>query len=102
MRLRWRRSCARGRRQHLAAREADREQREQAWRDEQAARLAAQRAKLAAGEAIRCECCFRMIESAEEAAEKDGTLVHLGECEEQWGSADDSSDDPEEALEEAA
>ena len=43
-----------------------------------------------------------MIESAEEAAEKDGTLVHVGDCEQQWGSPGDSSDDPEEALEEAA
>ena len=51
--------------QHLAAQEAEREQREQAWRDEQAARLAEQRAKLAAGEPVRCECCLRMIESAE-------------------------------------
>ena len=52
-----------------------------------------QRAKLAAGEPIRCECCLRMIESADEAAEKDGTLVHVGDCEQQWGSADDDSDD---------
>ena len=43
-----------------------------------------------------------MIESAEDAAEKDGTLVHVGDCEQQWGSADDSADDPEEAREEAA
>jgi hypothetical protein len=88
--------------QHLAAQEAEREQREQAWRNEQAARLAEQRANLAAGEPVRCECCLRMIESAEEAAEKDGTLVHVGDCEQQWGSAADSSDDPEEALEQAA
>jgi hypothetical protein len=39
-----------------------------------------------------------MIESAEDAAEKDGTLVHVGDCEQQWGSAED----PEEALEDAA
>ena len=88
--------------QHLAAQEAEREKREQAWRDEQAARLAEQRANLAAGKPIRCECCLRMIESAEEAAEKDGTLVHVGDCEQQWGSTDDDFDDPEEALEEAA
>jgi hypothetical protein len=43
-----------------------------------------------------------MIESAEEAAEKDGTLVHVGDCEQRWGSADDNSDDPEEAFDEAA
>ena len=35
--------------------------------DEQAARLQEQRAKLAAGEPIRCQCCLRMIESADEA-----------------------------------
>ncbi len=39
--------------------------REKAWRAEQAARIEEQRAKLAAGEAVRCECCLRMIESAE-------------------------------------
>ena len=81
--------------QHLAAREAEREQCEQARRDEQTARLAEQRAKLAAGEAVRCE----------EAAEKEGTLVHVGDCEQEWGSAYDESDDPhdsEEALDEAA
>ena len=91
--------------QHLAAQEAEREQREQAWRGEQAARLAEQRAKLAAGEPIRCECCLRMIESAEEAAEKGGTLVHVGDCEQEWGSAYDESREPndgEEALDEAA
>jgi hypothetical protein len=42
--------------QHLAAEEGEQEQREQAWRDEQAARLQEQRSKLAAGEVIRCEC----------------------------------------------
>jgi hypothetical protein len=88
--------------QHLAAQETEREQREQAWRDEQAARLAEQRASLATGEPIRCECCLRMIESTAEAAEKHGTLVHVGDREEQWGSADDNSDDPKEALDEAA
>ena len=43
--------------QRLAAEEAERERREQAWRDEQAAKLQEQRDRLAAGEAIRCECC---------------------------------------------
>ena len=43
-----------------------------------------------------------MIESAEQAAEKGGTLVHVGDCEQEWGSADDNPDDPEEALDEAA
>ena len=47
-----------------------------------------------------------MIESADEATEKDGSLVHAGDCEQQWGSAydeaDAESDDEEEALDEAA
>ena len=46
-----------------------------------------------------------MIESADEAAEKDGTRVHVGDCEQEWGSAYDDSDDlhdPEETLDEAA
>ena len=47
--------------QHLAEQEAERERREQAWRDEQAAKLAEQRAKLAAGEPVRCACCFEPI-----------------------------------------
>ena len=79
--------------QRLAADEAEREQREQAWRAEQATRIEEQRAKLAAGEAVRCECCLRMIESADDAAEKEGTLVHAGDCEQQWGSADDEQED---------
>jgi ParB family transcriptional regulator, chromosome partitioning protein len=78
---------------HLAEQEAERERREQAWRDEQAARLHAQRAKLEAGEPIRCECCLRPIDSAAEAVEKHGSLVHAGDCESQWGSADDAPDE---------
>ncbi len=92
--------------QHRAAQEAEREQREQTWRDEQDARLQEQREKLAAGEAIRCECCLRMIESAADVAEKEGSLVHAGECEQQWGSADDRTEaegeNGEEAFDEAA
>src|SRR5206468_1230424 len=84
--------------QHLAAQEAERERREQVRRDEQAAMLQEQREKLASGEPIRCESCFRMIESLDEAAEKDGTLVHARDCEQQWSSAYES----EEALDEAA
>src|SRR2546426_597932 len=41
----------------IAEREAEQEQREQAWREEQAARLKEQREKLAAGELVRCACC---------------------------------------------
>ena len=83
--------------QHLAEQEAEREQREEAWREQQAAKLGEQRAKLAAGEPVRCECCFDLIESPDAAAEKHGTLVHKGDCEQQWGSAaDPDSDDPEE------
>ncbi len=85
--------------QHRAAREAEREQREQAWRDEQAARLQEQRAKLAAGESVRCACCLGPIDSAEDAAEKDGTLVHAANCQQQWGSAHDADDDSEEPSE---
>jgi hypothetical protein len=78
----------------LAEREAERERREQAWRDEQAAKLREQRAKLEAGEPIRCECCLRPIETAADAAEKHGALVHAGDCEREWGSA---ADEPDEA-----
>ena len=78
---------------HLAEQEAERERREQERRAEQEARLSEQRAKLAAGEPIRCECCFGEIESPEQAAEKHGALVHAGECEQQWGSADDGEED---------
>lgn len=82
--------------QHLAEQAAERERGERAAREEQAARLEAQRAKLAAGEPIRCECCLDLIESPEAAAEKDGTLVHAGDCERQWGSAYEPDDDPAE------
>ena len=78
---------------HLAEQEAERERREQERRAEQEARLEEQRAKLAAGEPIRCECCFGQIESPEQAVEKHGALVHAGECEQQWGSADDGEED---------
>jgi hypothetical protein len=81
---------------HQAEREAERERREQAWRDEQAAKLAEQRERLAAGESIRCACCFETITSPDDVAEKHGSLVHTGDCEQQWGSAyDDESADPE-------
>lgn len=70
----------------LAEKEAEREQQEQAWREEQAARLAARRATLEAGEPVRCECCLRPIESAADAAEKHGALVHAGDCERQWAA----------------
>jgi ParB/RepB/Spo0J family partition protein len=84
-------------RQHLAEQEAERERREEAWREQQAAKLEEQRAKLAAGEPVRCECCFDLVESPDAAAEKHGTLVHKGDCEQRWGSAaDPDSDDPEE------
>ena len=77
--------------QRLAEREAEHEQREQAWREERAARLDEQRAKLEAGEPVRCECCFRPIETLADAAEKHGVLVHARECESQWGSASDDA-----------
>jgi ParB/RepB/Spo0J family partition protein len=78
---------------HVAEQEAERERREQERRAEQEARLSEQRAKIAAGEPVRCECCFGEIESAEQAVEKHGTLVHAGECEQQWGSAEDDEED---------
>jgi ParB family transcriptional regulator, chromosome partitioning protein len=80
--------------QHLAEQEAERERREQELRDQQAAKLAEQRAKLAAGEPVRCACCFQPIASPDDAAEKHGSLVHTGDCEQQWGSQLD--DDEEE------
>jgi ParB/RepB/Spo0J family partition protein len=82
--------------QHRAAQEAEREQREEAWRDERAANLQRQRDKLAAGEPVRCECCLSPIESAGDATEKHGALIHSGDCERQWGSA---TDEDEEAAE---
>jgi len=81
---------------HLAEQDAERERREQAWREQEAAKLAEQRARLAEGEAPRCACCFEPITSPEHAAEKHGSLVHLGECEAQWGSTQEESDGPDE------
>ena len=54
--------------------------------------LQEQRDRLAAGQAIRCECCLGMIGSADDAAEKHGTLVHAGDCPQQWGSAHGDED----------
>ncbi len=48
---------------HRAEQEAERERRERAYQEEQAARLAEQRAKLAAGELVRCACCLGPIET---------------------------------------
>jgi hypothetical protein len=59
---------------------------------EQAARLQEQRAKPVAGEPIRCDYCFDLIDPSETAAEK-VRLVHAGDCERQWGSAHQSEDD---------
>jgi hypothetical protein len=81
--------------QHLAEQEAERERREQAWREQQAAKLAEQRAKLAAGEPVRCACCFEPIEAADDAAERHGSLVHSGDCEQQWGSQLDDDEEEE-------
>ena len=73
-------------RQHRAEQDAERERREQAWREQEGVRLAEQRAKLAAGEPVRCACCFEPITSLDQAAEKHGSLVHRGDCEQQWGT----------------
>ncbi len=81
---------------HRAEQHAERERREQAWREQEAAKLAQQRAKLAAGEPVRCACCLELITSTEDAAEKHGSLVHRGDCEQQWGSATDERDEPDE------
>jgi ParB-like chromosome segregation protein Spo0J len=81
---------------HLAGQEAERERREREWREQRAAKLSEQRAKLAAGEPVRCACCFEPITSPEAAAEKHGSLVHRGDCEEQWGGVYDEDGDPAE------
>jgi ParB/RepB/Spo0J family partition protein len=78
---------------HLAEQDAERERREQAWREEQAATLAEQRAALAAGQPVRCACCFEPITSLDQAGEKHGSLVHRGDCEQQWGSEPDQQDE---------
>jgi hypothetical protein len=83
--------------QHLVEQETERERREQAWREQQAAKLAEQRASLEAGEPVRCECCFEPITAPDHAAERHGALVHKDDCEQQWGSPYDGNDDPEEA-----
>ncbi len=91
-------------RDRLTAVKAKREEREEAWRVEQALRVEERCAKLPAGEAIRCECRLRMIETAA-AAEKDRTLVHARDCEQQSGSADYQHEvrmSEAEALEDAA
>ena len=80
---------------HRAEQEAERERRERAYQEEQAARLAEQRAKLAAGELVRCACCLGPIETEAEAVERHASLVHAGDCEQEWGS---QLDDEEEAA----
>ena len=77
---------------HLAEQEAERERRERAWQDEQAARLKQQRVQLAAGKLVRCACCGSPIETEAEAVEKHGTLVHAGDCEHEWGSELDAEE----------
>jgi len=37
-----------------------------------------------------------MIESADDATEQDGILVHVGDCDQQWGSAYDEAEADEE------
>lgn len=76
----------------LAEQEAERERREQAWREQETAKLAEQRAKLAAGEPVRCACCLDPITSPSQAAETHGSLVHRGDCEQQWGSGLDQEE----------
>jgi ParB/RepB/Spo0J family partition protein len=71
---------------HLAEQEAEREREERAWRDEQAARLQALRDQLAAGDPVECACCLGPIETSIDAVEKEGSLVHAGECADRWGN----------------
>jgi RNA polymerase-binding transcription factor DksA len=78
--------------QHLAEQAADRERRERAYQDEQAARLQQQREKLATGGYVRCACCGGPIESEAEAVEKDRELVHAGDCEHDLGSEIDAEE----------
>ena len=80
---------------HRAGQEAERERHERAHQEEQAARLAEQRSTLAAGESVRCACCLGPIETEAEAVEKHGSLVHAGDCDQEWGS---QLDDEEEAA----
>ena len=80
---------------HRAEQEAERERHERAHQEEQAARLAEQRTTLAAGESVRCACCLGPIETEAEAVEKHGSLVHAGDCDQEWGS---QLDDEEEAA----
>jgi hypothetical protein len=78
---------------HRAEQEAERERRERAHQEEQATRLAEQRAKLAAGELVRCACCLGPLETGAEAVEKQGSLVHAGDCEQEWGSQLDDEEE---------
>src|SRR5262249_36095176 len=83
--------------QHAAEQAAGGERAGRQARADREARLEAQRAKLAAGEPIRCECCFEPIDSPDAAVEKDGTLVHVGDCEREWGSAYEADEDAEDS-----
>jgi hypothetical protein len=78
--------------QHRAEQEAERQRCEQSEREEQAAKLAEQRSKFAAGEPVRCASCLEPITSPDDAAEKHGSLVHRGECEQQWRSGLDQEE----------
>jgi ParB/RepB/Spo0J family partition protein len=84
---------------HLAEQAAERERRELAHQEQQAARLAEQRAQLAAGEPVRCACCLRPIETEAEAVAKHGTLVHAADCEHEWGSGLNDPDETDEGPE---
>ena len=77
---------------YLTEQEAECERRERAWQGEQAARLKKQREQFAAGKLVRCACCGGPIETEAEAVEKHGTLVHAGDCEQEWGSELDAEE----------
>jgi len=73
----------------LAEQEAEREAREWAWRIERAARDAAERARLKRARRSAAIAAFRPIDSAADAVDKDGSLVHAADCERRWGAAHD-------------
>ena len=74
--------------QHLAEQEAEREQREQAWRDEQEARLQ-RAARQARRWRVRPLRVLPRPDRVRRRRDREARrLVHSGDCEQQWGSAD--------------
>jgi hypothetical protein len=67
----------------------------------EAARLAEQRANFATGEPVRCECCLRTIESADEAPRRTERSP-TSKTANSGGAQTTTPDDPEEVLAETA